>query len=334
MRKKKKVFAGSLCIIAIIGLVLFYTGSARAEEQGFNLFSYFNIFKRSPKIEDSKVVKKKKEESKTVVAAAVKKNIKKQKDVEAQKTAKRSAALRIEKKVNSVTKNTKDSVKVAKTKKKAKAKEEKKEKKKTKAKAKKKKVAEKKPAQVFEFDPTDPSNLIYLGGTGVKRSTGDITKSGYASESMRLGAGWHPKAIDAKIIPRDKFGLVNWVQLVNKKAIEPKASLDPDYKEPQPFNLNILFKMKGGFVDNVVFPHDIHTYWLDCVNCHNKIFFQFAGWNNVKMTEIAQGEWCGRCHGRVAFPVTDCTRCHKYPNGHEIEKTATKRKIKPKKKKK
>ncbi|MFQ5456455.1 MAG: cytochrome c3 family protein [Nitrospirota bacterium] len=200
---------------------------------------------------------------------------------------------------------------------------------------KKKAQNKKKTSGTFEFNPADPQNPIYLGGTGVRRSTGDISKSGYASEAARLGSGWHPKAIDAKELPRDKFGLVNWVKLVQQGAIDPKGVFPgSSAKEAKVINLNILFKMKGGFVDNVVFPHDIHTYWLDCRNCHNQIFFQFAGWNPVKMQEIVKGEWCGRCHGKIAFPIADCTRCHKYPNGHEIEKTATKRRPRPGKKKK
>ena len=31
------------------------------------------------------------------------------------------------------------------------------------------------------------------------------------------------------------------------------------------------------------------------------------------MVEIGQGQWCGKCHGRVSFPLTDCVRCHSQP---------------------
>jgi hypothetical protein len=33
----------------------------------------------------------------------------------------------------------------------------------------------------------------------------------------------------------------------------------------------------------------------------------------MHMTKIAAGEYCGRCHDRVAFPLTDCLRCHVKP---------------------
>ena len=28
------------------------------------------------------------------------------------------------------------------------------------------------------------------------------------------------------------------------------------------------------------------------------------------MTNIIEGQFCGVCHGKVAFPLTDCARCH------------------------
>lgn len=184
----------------------------------------------------------------------------------------------------------------------------------------------------FKFDPNDPKNPIYLGSFGEKRSTGNIGLSGYASEAARLGSGWHPEGIAIEQLPKDRFGLINWVELADKKMINPQGIFPGSKKkENKVFNMDILFKMKGGYVDNVIFPHGLHTYWLDCTNCHNEIFFQFAGWNEVKMQEIVKGEWCGRCHGKVAFPVSDCTRCHKYPTGHEVEKakTTTHRRPKP-----
>jgi hypothetical protein len=31
------------------------------------------------------------------------------------------------------------------------------------------------------------------------------------------------------------------------------------------------------------------------------------------MLAILEGEQCGQCHGAVAFPLTECTRCHAIP---------------------
>jgi hypothetical protein len=33
----------------------------------------------------------------------------------------------------------------------------------------------------------------------------------------------------------------------------------------------------------------------------------------MTMPAIASGEFCGRCHDRIAFPLSDCLRCHVKP---------------------
>jgi ribosomal protein L40E len=33
----------------------------------------------------------------------------------------------------------------------------------------------------------------------------------------------------------------------------------------------------------------------------------------MSMFAILQGEFCGRCHGAVSFPLTECRRCHSVP---------------------
>jgi c(7)-type cytochrome triheme protein len=60
----------------------------------------------------------------------------------------------------------------------------------------------------------------------------------------------------------------------------------------------------------VLFPHRRHTEWLDCVNCHEGVFKLEAGTTPVNMFTVLMGEHCGRCHGAVAFPLTECGRCH------------------------
>jgi c(7)-type cytochrome triheme protein len=37
------------------------------------------------------------------------------------------------------------------------------------------------------------------------------------------------------------------------------------------------------------------------------------GANPISMVKIVNGEFCGRCHGRVAFPISNCARCHVKP---------------------
>jgi len=63
----------------------------------------------------------------------------------------------------------------------------------------------------------------------------------------------------------------------------------------------------------VRFPHLPHTKWLTCVNCHPRIFLPQKNSNAITMAGIVQGNHCGVCHGKVAFPPLDCMRCHSVP---------------------
>ena len=60
----------------------------------------------------------------------------------------------------------------------------------------------------------------------------------------------------------------------------------------------------------VLFPHKGHTEWMSCEMCHDAIFKAQTGANPVNMGAILEGEYCGVCHGAVAFPLTECDRCH------------------------
>ena len=129
------------------------------------------------------------------------------------------------------------------------------------------------------------------------------------------------RALDA--LPKDPFGKVNWTAAVVEGFINPRPSLDPDVVDDPPLELNIFIEAKTPLMNNVVFPHSIHTYWLSCNNCHPKIFLPEAGANPITMDEIFKGQWCGRCHGKVAFtfwPRENCPRCHMIYKGQSIEK--------------
>ncbi|MBI5344853.1 MAG: cytochrome c3 family protein [Deltaproteobacteria bacterium] len=124
-------------------------------------------------------------------------------------------------------------------------------------------------------------------------------------------------ALDA--LPKDPAGNVNWTAAVVNGYINPRASLDPGVEDDPPLNLNIFIEAKVPLMANVIFPHSIHTYWLSCNNCHPKIFLPEAGANPISMDEIFKGEWCGRCHNKVAFafwPRENCVRCHIVLKGH------------------
>ena len=116
-------------------------------------------------------------------------------------------------------------------------------------------------------------------------------------------------------MPKGKSGnYVDWVQALQDAKIAPRFDrLDPEAK-PILMDLNIVREVKGS-MPNVVYPHKQHTEWLDCSNCHPAIFIPQKGANQISMAAILLGEKCGVCHGKVAFPVSECRRCHSQPKG-------------------
>lgn len=102
---------------------------------------------------------------------------------------------------------------------------------------------------------------------------------------------------------------VDWVKSLNNNKINPRYDrLDPT-KKAFVMDLNIVREVKGSMPD-VVYPHKQHTQWLDCSNCHPDIFIPKKGANQISMAAILMGQACGVCHGKVAFPVSECRKCH------------------------
>ncbi|MBI5047472.1 MAG: hypothetical protein HZB54_00785 [Deltaproteobacteria bacterium] len=184
------------------------------------------------------------------------------------------------------------------------------------------KPAAKKTTTTQVLDPKDPKNILYLNTKGELAGTGDPTKSGPASEAVKAGAGWHPAAMAAAVLPKDKYGLVDWAKAVKNNVIAPRHSLDETEEEMPAMDMNVVIETKSDFINDVVYPHYIHTWWLKCDVCHPKIFVPAKGQNNMTMVDIANGKFCGRCHGKIAFPLTDCTRCHVQPKKAAAAPTA------------
>jgi len=102
---------------------------------------------------------------------------------------------------------------------------------------------------------------------------------------------------------------IDWVKALAENRIQPRYDrLDPN-AVPALMDLNIVREIKGSMPD-VVYPHKQHTEWLDCSNCHPAIFIPQKGANQISMAAILLGQKCGVCHGKVAFPVSECRLCH------------------------
>lgn len=105
---------------------------------------------------------------------------------------------------------------------------------------------------------------------------------------------------------------VDWVKTLRESRIQPRADRTNPAAQPMVMDLNIVREVKGSMPD-VVYPHKQHTEWLDCSNCHPAIFKPQKGANQISMAGILLGEACGVCHGKVAFPVSECRLCHSKP---------------------
>lgn len=108
--------------------------------------------------------------------------------------------------------------------------------------------------------------------------------------------------------PRDRRGEVDWVLTLEEELIMPRADLLGE-SEMQVLDMDILMK-RTQLMPWVLFPHDKHTAWLDCTNCHDGIFKPQAGGNEITMNAVLAGEYCGICHGKVSFSLFVCERCH------------------------
>ena len=109
--------------------------------------------------------------------------------------------------------------------------------------------------------------------------------------------------------PRDERGIINWVKTLDDGVINPRTGIKGDEKM-HAVDFDVIFQNTAS-MPYVRFPHRPHTIWLTCKNCHPGIFIPQRGSNPVTMAAIMAGEYCGVCHGKVAFPPYECKRCHR-----------------------
>lgn len=160
--------------------------------------------------------------------------------------------------------------------------------------------------QEEEMDPPPADRKDYQ----FKREPGQFKKDklGFIDPS--------PDVVSLTALPKDDYGFVDWTKAINNGIISPKEAIPPA-ADPKPEGIesvgDVLIKSKLEFMPDVIFPHSAHTIWLKCSNCHDKIFQRKAGATPITMAGIWKGEYCGRCHDKVAFPTRNCFRCHSAP---------------------
>ena len=150
---------------------------------------------------------------------------------------------------------------------------------------------------------------------------------------LALAAGWKTLAADGihdpsspaigllqepgealAALPRDAAGnQVDWMAALDRGIIRPRSSVSPTF-EVRIRTTEVLRRETANQL-MVVFPHRQHTAWIDCITCHDGLFEMKAGATRMNMLQILSGEKCGQCHGAVAFPLTECARCHRVRRG-------------------
>lgn len=151
---------------------------------------------------------------------------------------------------------------------------------------------------------------------------------GMAIAGAALAATWLPLASDGihdpvgpgigvlqqprealSVLPPDTIGnQVRWVKALEEGHIKPRTHVL--VRVDMPVRDTEIILKNTGEMPMVRFPHRPHTAWLDCGSCHDELFKRVAGATKINMAMILRGEKCGLCHGAVAFPLTECARCH------------------------
>ena len=75
-----------------------------------------------------------------------------------------------------------------------------------------------------------------------------------------------------------------------------------------------IASMKKAGVNPVIFPHTFHENIIKCKTCHNSIFKDKRGANDITMKKNMTGQACGsnNCHNSPkAFPLYECAKCPK-----------------------
>jgi len=118
-------------------------------------------------------------------------------------------------------------------------------------------------------------------------------------------------------LPKERFGNgIDWEKAEQLGLIKPA-----DFLEGVSIKRNSLVVQKDFALNpkvegmpDIIFSHKKHTDWNGCELCHPDIFIGVKrGTTHYTMVDISQGRSCGACHLSVAFPLTDCQRCHSKP---------------------
>lgn len=121
----------------------------------------------------------------------------------------------------------------------------------------------------------------------------------------------------AEQMPKERGGNgINWEQAENAgliKLIDYIEGLSTK-RTAMPTQKDFMIGANADGVPEIIFSHKKHTVWNGCEVCHPDIFVGVKkGTEKYSMIDLFAGKYCGACHGTVAFPQNDCSRCHTKP---------------------
>jgi c(7)-type cytochrome triheme protein len=118
-------------------------------------------------------------------------------------------------------------------------------------------------------------------------------------------------------MPRETFGNgIDWEKAETAGALRLVDHLEGISLKKSGMKIQKDFAIKANVagMPDIIFSHSKHTVWNGCELCHPDIFVGIKkGASKYSMIEIFDGKYCGVCHDKVAFPQTDCKRCHSTP---------------------
>jgi len=118
-------------------------------------------------------------------------------------------------------------------------------------------------------------------------------------------------------MPRETLGNgINWEKAEQTGALRLVDQLEgvSVKKGGMKIQGDFALKSKVEGMPDIIFSHAKHTVWNGCELCHPDIFVGIKkGATKYSMIELFDGKYCGVCHDKVAFPQTDCKRCHARP---------------------
>ena len=112
-----------------------------------------------------------------------------------------------------------------------------------------------------------------------------------------------------EMLPKDYKKKADWSAAIEQGIVRPRPGADPKSLLATAFKYDFIIEEIPEKPKNEgYFPHSAHTQWLGCKNCHESIYPYKR--NPATMKEMRAGASCGTCHGKVAFSLKQCKRCH------------------------